>query len=95
MTRKPVTPRSGAEPTEIVGLDELKRSVKAEEDLNSLFATVFQGEKGDRALTYLRIITQQRILPPGASDAELRYLEGQRRLVAIIMERVRYGRERR
>lgn len=93
--RKPVTARSGAEPGLKVGLDNHPRSVQAEKDLNNLFSSVFKGEQGEQVITYLRAITQQRVLTPGASDAELRDLEGQRWLVAMMMERIRHGRERR
>lgn len=93
--RKPVTARSGASPDRIIGLDGQSRTPKAEQDLNSLFAAVLSGDRGDRLMTYLRTITQQRVLTPGASDAELRDLEGQRWLVAMMMERARHGREQR
>ncbi|CAO3372796.1 Bbp19 family protein [Azospirillum argentinense] len=48
------------------------------------FARCFAGPDGARVLATLRAMTLERTLGPDASDAALRDLEGQRRLVALI-----------
>lgn len=49
------------------------------------FARCFAGPDGARVLTTLKGMTLERTLGPDASDAALRDLEGQRRLVALIL----------
>ena len=49
------------------------------------FARCFAGPDGVRVLGTLKAMTLERTLGPDASDAALRDLEGQRRLVAIIL----------
>ena len=49
------------------------------------FARCFAGPDGARVLGTLKAMTLERTLGPDASDAALRDLEGQRRLVAIIL----------
>ena len=55
------------------------------------FARAFASASGRRVLEHLRAITLGRYLPPNASDAELRYLEGQRYLVSFISNMVDKG----
>lgn len=55
----------------------------------------FSTPAGALALAYLRKITTGRVLPPTATDAELRHLEGGRALVAIIDMRMHDARSRR
>ncbi|MDQ2105950.1 Bbp19 family protein [Azospirillum isscasi] len=49
------------------------------------FARCFAGPDGARVLGTLTAMTLERTLGPDASDAALRDLEGQRRLVALIL----------
>ena len=49
------------------------------------FARCFAGPDGARVLAALKAMTLGRTLGPDASDAALRDLEGQRRLVALIL----------
>ena len=49
------------------------------------FARCFAGPDGTRVLATLRAMTVDRTLGPDASDAALCDLEGQRRLVALIL----------
>lgn len=53
----------------------------ATDDLPLAAARCFRGNDGRRLLDYLRSITIERTLGPGADDATLRHLEGQRQLV--------------
>jgi hypothetical protein len=54
-------------------------------------AHTFESAGGKKVLEYLRSITLARYLPPNATDAELRYLEGQRYLVSFIANMVKKG----
>jgi hypothetical protein len=55
------------------------------------FARCFDSPDGDRVLQHLRRLTLERALGPGASDALLRHLEGQRQLVAYTLALVAAG----
>jgi len=65
---------------------------KPDPTLGDAFARCFRGNDGDKALAYLRALTLERALGPGAADAALRHLEGQRQLVAHILRLVARGR---
>lgn len=53
-------------------------------DLPKLVARCFNSPDGRRVLQHLRAITLERSLGPGAADAMLRHLEGQRSLVVYL-----------
>jgi hypothetical protein len=55
------------------------------------FAKCFGSPDGKRVLEHLRRLTIERSLGPGASDALLRHLEGQRHLFAYIVALVAQG----
>lgn len=61
-------------------------------ELASIAARCFRGSDGRRLLAYLRTITLERTLGPGADDAHLRHLEGQRQLVRHIQTLIERGR---
>ncbi|MCK5777849.1 MAG: hypothetical protein KAH11_03595 [Rhodospirillales bacterium] len=61
-------------------------------ELALIAARCFQGADGRRMLAYLRAITLERTLGPGADDAHLRHLEGQRQLVHHIQTLIERGR---
>ena len=52
---------------------------------------VFAGEDGQVVLNHLRTTTIERSLGPNATDAELRDLEGQRRLFKRIENLIKTG----
>ncbi|KJS38864.1 MAG: hypothetical protein VR70_09105 [Rhodospirillaceae bacterium BRH_c57] len=56
-----------------------------DDGLAGSYARVFAGGDGRRVLDHLRGQTVNRALGPGASDAALRHLEGQRALIASIL----------
>lgn len=58
------------------------------------FARLFRHPEGAEVLAYLKRITQERILSPTVSDGELRYLEGQRALVALILSLIHQGQQK-
>ena len=62
-------------------------------DLALACARCFRGTDGERVIAYLRALTLDRALGPGASDTLLRHLEGQRQLVAHITQLIRRGRD--
>jgi hypothetical protein len=60
-------------------------------ELCRAFARCFAGVDGRLVLEHLRGTVLERRLPPTASDAELRHLEGQRYAVANIVGMVERG----
>ncbi len=69
---------SGASPEDIAAAEE------ADADLERAFACCFRGSHGARVLRHLRALTVERVLGPESPDTLLRYVEGQRQLVAYI-----------
>ena len=61
-------------------------------EIERLFARLFSSEDGQKVLSHLQAITFQRALGPGSADAQLRYVEGQRSLVATILRLIDRGR---
>ena len=81
---------------QVLGPDGFLRPAREEIDLNQAFAALF-GEHPDaaaRVLAYLRSITLLHVLGPKSTDNELRHMEGQRHIVAIIERRLKLGRDR-
>lgn len=56
----------------------------SDEEIKQAFAKCFISREGQIALSFLRRITIERYLGPGATGDELRHLEGQRHLVKHI-----------
>ena len=81
------------DPSKFVGLDGVVRDVAEEKRLNDAFAACFREIHGQRAIDYLRSITVFNVTGGKATDAELRHLEGQRYLCALIESRIRHGRD--
>ena len=75
-----------------MGPDGILRLVADEEELDKLSAATFKEAQAQKFLSYLKSITINNTLGPGASNEELRHLEGQRYLVAIIERRIENGR---
>jgi len=67
--------------------DGFVRSPQAEERINAICRTVLTGPAGEALMDYIRAITVNMVLPPSASDAELRSMEGMRRLAGILDRR--------
>ena len=60
-------------------------------ELCRAFAHCFAGADGRMVLDHLKRMILERRLPPTASDAELRHLEGQRHAVAYVVAMVERG----
>lgn len=67
-------------------------ALEADRALALAAARCFRGRDGERVLAYLRAMTLERALGPGAPDPLLRHLEGQRQLVAHLQALVERGR---
>lgn len=61
-------------------------------DMERIFARLFSSDDGRKVLAYLQMLTFHRALGPLSSDMELRYLEGQRAMVATILRLIDRGR---
>lgn len=60
------------------------RATEPGEAVCRAFHACFAGPQGEAALAHLRRVFLDRRLPPAASDAELRHVEGQRSVVAYV-----------
>lgn len=69
-----------------------KVSRYSQKDIERLFARTFSSEEGKNILAYLQYTTFNRALGVNASDAQLRYSEGQRAVVATILRLIERGR---
>ncbi|MGQ0526462.1 MAG: Bbp19 family protein [Alphaproteobacteria bacterium] len=62
-------------------------------DIERSFARLFSTDDGRKVLSHLQAVTFQRTLGPDCADQQLRYLEGQRSLVATILRLIDRGRK--
>jgi hypothetical protein len=67
------------------------REPQNDRSVTRAFARCFASPDGECVLQHLRRLTLERTLGPGAPDALLRHLEGQRQLVAYILALVAEG----
>ena len=61
-------------------------------EMERCFARLFSSDDGQKALAYLQSMTFQRALSHSSSNDQLRYIEGQRALVANILRLIDRGR---
>lgn len=64
--------------------DDVAAAHEADTELAQAFSSCFRGSHGSRVLRHLRTLTLGRVLGPESPDTLLRYVEGQRQLVAYI-----------
>lgn len=76
----------------VLGADGIQRKIEDEEEWNRLAAQVFREPPAQKLLAYLRSITINNLQGSGVSDNELRHMEGQRYIVALIERRIEHGR---
>lgn len=62
-------------------------------DIERAFARLFSTEDGQKVLAYLQVLTFQRAFGPATPDEQLRYVEGQRSLMATILRLIDRGRK--
>lgn len=62
-------------------------------DVEKAFTRLFSSDDGQKVLAHLQVITFQRALGPAAADEHLRYMEGQRAMVATILRLIDRGRK--
>lgn len=73
-------------------IDTVQGTPVEEDDLVRSFARCFKGGDGAIVLRHLRQTILDRRLGPSATDAELRFLEGQRSIAAHIISMIDRGR---
>jgi glutathione synthase/RimK-type ligase-like ATP-grasp enzyme len=76
----------------VPGEDGVTRSAEREFELNDLAAATFKTKAGQKFLNYLKNVTINAVTGPHTTDTELRHLEGQRFIVAVIQRRIENGR---
>lgn len=73
-------------------LQEPKTIIPLREDAPRIFARVFGADDGQKVLSYLRATINARAAGPEASEAMLRYMDGQRALLQTIQGLADQGR---
>jgi hypothetical protein len=73
-----------------IGVDGFPRRKEEDEKISQDVAALFRTEAGQEVLRYLRSVTLDAVAGGGISDGELRHLEGQRFLVAMIERRIKH-----
>lgn len=63
-----------------------------QKEIERLITRTFSTEDGKKTLAYLQLVTFQRALGGNAPEEQLRYIEGQRALVAMILSLIERGR---
>ena len=71
--------------------DSMKLELK---DIERAFARLFSTQDGHKVLAHLQVMTFQRALGPTCSDEQLRYVEGQRAMMGMILRLIDRGRGR-
>lgn len=61
-------------------------------DIEKCFARLFSSDDGQKVLAHLQVLTFQRAFGPETGEGQLRYVEGQRALVATILRLIDRGR---
>jgi hypothetical protein len=79
---------------DVLGVDGIVRPVEIEHDINATFARLFANDGGKKVIDYLRSVTVNNVQGPATPDGELRHLEGQRFLAALIERRIDLGQRR-
>ncbi len=62
-----------------------------QKEIERSFARVFSTEEGKKVLAWLQVMTFQRVSGSSSTDDQLRYMEGQRSLVASVLRMVDRG----
>lgn len=73
----------------VVSLDGRSFPKPLSDQIDRLCHLTFNSADGQQLLVWLESVTLRTVLPPEASNETLRELEGQRRLVAMLRQRMR------
>jgi len=74
-----------------LGVDGYPRPKEKDEQISKVIDSVFKTPNGKEVLQYMRTITIDAVSGPNISDIELRHLEGQRYLVALLVKRINHA----
>lgn len=74
-----------------IGVDGFSRHKEKDEKISRDVAALFRSPAGQEVLRYLRSITLDSVAGGGISDGELRHLEGQRFVVALLERRIKHA----
>lgn len=74
-----------------IGIDGIQRQSERDVEISKNIAELFSSETGKEVLKYFRSITIEMVSGANISTEELRHLEGQRYLVALIEQRIAHA----
>jgi len=74
-----------------IGVDGYQRNSDRDSEISRNVAEIFESPTGKEVLRYLRSITIEMVNGPNVTTEELRHLEGQRYIVALIEQRIAHG----
>ena len=74
-----------------LGVDGFPRSKAVDEKISQDILGLFNTPNGNAVLQYLRSVTTDIVSGGNISDGELRHLEGQRYLIALIVKRMNHA----
>ena len=74
-----------------LGVDGFPRSKDSDEIISKNVLSLFNTPNGIEVLKYLKSVTIEAVSGSNISDAELRHLEGQRYIVALIVKRINHS----
>ena len=74
-----------------VGIDGIQRSQKLDEQISLDVAALLATPSGQSVMQYLKSITTDIANGPNISNDELRHLEGQRFIIALLSSRANHG----
>ena len=74
-------------------IEEAQKPAQPDNEMARAFRRCFASVDGDRVLSHLRDLTVNSALPPTATDAMLRHVEGQRNLVRYIGRMIERGQQ--
>jgi hypothetical protein len=74
-----------------IGIDGHQRAAGNDKEISLVVAQLFGTESGQAVLKYLKSITIQQVHGPNVTTEELRHMEGQRYIVALIESRINHA----
>ncbi len=83
--------KTGAEEIERNALYTSYVSKLEQREIEHAFARLFSSEDGKKVLAWLQVMTFQRASGANSTEEQLRYMEGQRSLVASVLRMIDRG----